>query len=815
MIRKNLISIFLIIVGLACQPFDVMDDVKISLDFDLFETFISFRYVDAETGKLIGENGNPVVELTIGGGHSEAIMTQLGEIEENYYSVAGLISLSINPFEPYIPARENPINFTVSSLAEGYKSAISSISLRDTGHYTFICPIFPENINTKNQFSIEIESGNIKEGMLENGFNIRAPNNKIFLDFPDSLELIDESGNLLSGDLELKFEWYNQLKNIPGNISEIQKIQINEEMMDAELITQSIIDINMLLNNQEKVHSFNDKTIIWKFPISDYSPADSIFIWWFDSDSDTWVFDQYADVVLEDSTYFGSVGLNHLSLYCSGNPSPTRSVIGSINFSYEKPFPEPTFLCYVKVYQMPENKHLHSFTIDMFDGSDFEFNFSIPINKGCKIIYQAINSDFSFISNPGFIEIDSKQSEFEENINLKPLNCLFTGLLKTQLVNSFPVTPVPSSLVIYNSENGSVLKTLNFNMADNTNELNIRTILPEGIPLLVELQERSLANTFYTVPDNILINESCKDNYQLEYFLNSTSCMANGQLNFQEPLGFINYPVPIFINFLRNSDNRNIHRITYNIPEAGGNYSFSLPFPMETVVRILLQDANNINYNISEDEFVWETPCNFDIEKDIQITPNFNVLSGNIHFNIMDGFNYTGIPIGIEFKNRSNNELLLQKNFTIEESNPEVTFSIPVDNDPLYMLFKRIDQNKKFIAKPFRVDLPSFNEPSGNWEIDLYPVELVFVSFTVRVVCPSGEIFPTVQGYYRIPGDSWQELNLVSGKVSGEVEFGATYEVGMIFNGVMMDSTFTVDKKEYDMTFELSQEDCEKMGWGK
>ena len=46
-------------------------------------------------------------------------------------------------------------------------------------------------------------------------------------------------------------------------------------------------------------------------------------------------------------------------------------------------------------------------------------------------------------------------------------------------------------------------------------------------------------------------------------------------------------------------------------------------------------------------------------------------------------------------------------------------------------------------------------------------------------------------------------------------EMNATYEIGMILDNKMTDSTFTVNSQNIEMTFELDPADCEKMGWGR
>ncbi|MFC2132837.1 hypothetical protein ACFLRG_03465, partial [Bacteroidota bacterium] len=788
----------------------------IIIDFDIFKTFISILYVDAETGNPVGENGPPHVETIIGGEHSEGILNLQGKIQKNINSISGLISLVINPFDPYIPNKQKPVNFTISGNSEGYLPNLSKINICDTGYHKIIIPILPDGTSINNHHKFKINLGETKNGGLNNDHSLSILSNKFSIGFPDSLPLLDYSENALSGNIEIISEWYRQINYIPGFNSGVQTIQIEGETEEVEFIPDCIVNIDLLVNDQDKANSFDGETINWNFPVScsDFQ-SDSIPIWYFNFDSNIWIFDQFATITKNNSECYATAQLSHLSLYCAGQYTQTRLIHGSVKFSYEKPFIESIFDGQISVYKKSDNTLLHNIPITFTENNIITLDFSIPQNSDCLIRYKPVNSDFAFSANPESIEIKKTQNNFDAEISLKPLKCLFNAKINLELLNVFPEMPVPAIVKIINNQTGEILKQFNHNIYETTNELTINTMLQEGVPIKIKLLPGSLANTFNTYPDEIIIDESCQNDFQLDFALTSTSCVAEGQFTFLEPEGFINYPVPIRIRYLRLSDKQIIHEKVHNVQREGGVFSFSLTMPMETAVTIELQSFDpEIACLILPENITWESPCTQYLESEINIQPDFNILSGNIHFEFIDDLNYEEIPVGIVFKKKNNDEIVHQANYIIPKSDPNINFNIPVQNDPLYIIFTRNDQNKKFIPKPYRIDLPSYNETPGQWTVELHPVEMVFVNFLFKVVCPSLEIYPTGQAYYRIPGESWIGLNIIDGRFTIEVEFGATYEVGMILDGEMTASAFIFDKTDYDLIFDLGEDDCEKMGWG-
>ncbi|MCD6346293.1 MAG: hypothetical protein J7L96_02610, partial [Bacteroidales bacterium] len=173
------------------------------------------------------------------------------------------------------------------------------------------------------------------------------------------------------------------------------------------------------------------------------------------------------------------------------------------------------------------------------------------------------------------------------------------------------------------------------------------------------------------------------------------------------------------------------------------------------------------------------------------------------------------LPIKIAYLDWSTEQVMRESTHNLKLSDPKIDYSAFVVDEPLFIRVTRNDPNGLFVTDPYILRVPDPKNPPSEWQVHLIKTEKKLIHATLRVVCPAGEIKPTIQGYFRIPGEEWKELFIVAGNLIMQAEMHATYEVGMILDNKMTDSTFTVTSQNINMTFELDPADCEKMGWGK
>ena len=84
-----------------------LEGIKVLVNYNIFKTFLSFRFVDSVTGLPIGQTGSEKVQVHITGSSSPAIVDQLGNHKDIYETVFGLLSLALNPKDPWKPSAQN------------------------------------------------------------------------------------------------------------------------------------------------------------------------------------------------------------------------------------------------------------------------------------------------------------------------------------------------------------------------------------------------------------------------------------------------------------------------------------------------------------------------------------------------------------------------------------------------------------------------------------------------------------------------------------------------------------------------------------
>ncbi|MBT3243433.1 MAG: hypothetical protein HN352_09790 [Bacteroidetes bacterium] len=814
---KKLPFLALLLILFGCNDFDPMEGVQISINYDLFETFVSFRFVDAETGNLIGSDDLSSVTAQFEGKHKDAILTQVGEHPETINSVFGLISIALNPFEPGPPSENQAIEFTVSATASGFTDASFAVSLRDTGYFTYSVIMPRAGYQTDKPSEFKVKLGILEEGQLEQEFTVISPDNLLQLHFPENVQFLNSANENIAGEITLEVGRYQDFDQTNLGEQKILSIMENGEIKKAVIHAEALAEINILNANGDPVRYFSgDNLPEWQFGLNnwDENRADPE-VWSFNEETNVWISEGKATVNKNDSTFYGTFPLPHLTFLAAGSESETREISGAINLQFTKPFIADQFSGEALIVSQQSGEIIHRIPLSISE-STLNLNFFVPAEDDITVRLRALGSDYEFASDPGSFVISADQLSFDENLVLRPLKCKFSGTLQAQPGADFPYYPIPARLRIRNSDSGSTVKTLNINIEENTSDYSFFLMLPDGIPVECSLETRSLANDFIIPAGSVQVNSSCQEDQILYFELSSTSCWMRGALDFQAGGDSGQEDIPVRIIISRESDMRTIHNRVFTITPGNSTYNLNLSIPQNTPVNILFQTVSDNNPLIfSPGNISLENPCSSSINQEVEYSSSMIRLAGSINFVKGDGISKTSLPIKLAYLDWKTEEVMKESTHELELSNPVIEYSEFVEDAPLFIRVTRNDPDGLFVTDPFILRVPDPKNPPLNWEVNLIKTEKKLVHATLRVVCPAGEIRPTIQGYFRIPGEQWKELFIVAGNLIMYAEMNATYEIGMILDNKMTDSTFTVNSQNIEMTFELDPADCEKMGWGR
>jgi len=796
---------------------DPMDDIKISIDLNIFKTFVSFRFADAQTGELIGSSDGTIVSLVFSGRDAAAVVSQTGEQPAQHTSVLGMVSVALDPYGRYEMKPGSSVIFDFLATAPGYTPTRASLTITKTGTLVCIVNMRESGSSQSGPQVYRVKPGDIVGGTLLAGFRMMTPGNLFELDCPDSVQFAGTGGTPASGRLTIIATRYGKLSETVAGGTRVMDFSDQGVTTAGVLHPESILDISLESAGAGAITNLPGKPVSWRFTVSsDYQPGDSLPVWSYFPSEKLWKSEGYAEVSIEDTSRFATFALRHFSLYASGQVAPTRSVSGEITFSFEKPFPTLSFPGIITLVDAVSGEIIQTVGVTLYSGLSLPLALDLPIGSAISMTVQATEADFELATQPTSLLIAPDQTSFSTSFTLIPLKCRFSGTVTAHFPADFRGYPVPAQIRVTDAESGNLLsaKSIQITAADFSSSVSI--MAREGRAVNIRIIPVALDSDFRCSQEQITEESPCMENGSWSFNLESTTCRIHSliSVNIAGPLQ--HEPIPAELILLRASDRRRIKSMVVNLNPGGTTIDLESAVPMNTDVVILLGPAlAERPFTTDPGEFTWANPCSNSQNPVFTITPRFALLTGKIVFTYEAGLVADDIPIRVLIYTLKDDKLVSSNDYLVHRADPNIVIRQFTPAEPLYLKITRVSNQVGFNPVPFKIQIPDPSSTPESWSVNLNPTEFCLVHFLVKVVCPKGEVLPTVQGYYRIPGDEWHEMNIVSGNLSINIELGLTYEVGMILNGVMIDSVFTVDKRDISLTFDLEPSDCEKMGWGK
>lgn len=807
----------IILLAISCKPIDIEKDIKISIDLNIFKTFVSFRFADAETGELIGKTNGTVVNLSFGGRDALAVVTQTGERLDQHASVLGMTSVALDPYGPYQLVPGTSVVFSFTATAPGYNPTQAALTITRTG--THVCLISMQKTGTSKtkpqQFMVF--PGEVVNGYLPVGFSMMTPGNLFGLEFPDSVLFTGAGGESASGPLSVRAIRYSRFAETAAGGNRVMRFSNQGIITPGILEPSTIIDFTLQCTTPGLITRLPGKPAIWKFPVnSDYKPGDSLPIWRFDPSQNIWESAGYANIITEDTSRLASCQLSHFSLYAAGELIPTRPVSGEISFSFTKPFLTPDFMGNIIISDALTSDKIQTIPVSLYSGLSMSLSLDLPVNTSVILKVERIDPDYAFSTNPVSLTILPDQTTFSGSFILTPLKCRLSGTVHMSFPEAFTDYPVPAILQVLDASAGNKLLSKSISITSSGFSTDFSVMVRDNRAISIKVVPSSLSGDFQPTPALITEEMPCIENGSWNFSLDPNTCLVQttAAVTLSGPVP--REPVPAEVLVLRASDRRLIKKISVNLAQTTNTVDISATVPKNTLILLVIQPAfSNRPFTSDPAEIQWDNPCVNTLNPAFVVTPQYAQLSGKILFTFDSGLLLNEVPVRILTYTRRNDALISSQDYTITRAAPVIQINQFTPAEPLYLKIVRITNSSGFNPVPFKIDIPDPFHTPESWAVTLNPTVLLPVHFQVKVVCPGGEVLPTVQGYYRIPGEDWHEMNIISGSLTIVIELGLTYEVGMIMSGVMIDSVFTVTQQENNLTFALEPSDCEKMGWGK
>ncbi|MCD6331633.1 MAG: hypothetical protein J7L89_00005, partial [Bacteroidales bacterium] len=656
----------LLMVLQVCQPVNFKDDLIISLDTNIIKTFLSLRFYDATTGQLIGNNGVDGVEVHFSGRDAGAVVTQVGERVDQAVSLSGIISLGLDPYDPYRIEPGHPVLITMTVQASDYEKVTLDLVVSKTGVNTFLIPLWQHNLTDDQRQMVKIKTGNVQQGQLTSGFRVIMPDNSLELLFPDSMLLEGPGNTPADGALSVRAVHYDRLEDTGLADAGVMQFEDRGSIVSGIFDAVNIMDLDIESQTSGAITQIPGPPLTWRFPVgANYQPGDSIPVWYFESVATVWKPAGFARVFEEQGRCLAEVPLSHLSLYAAGTRTETVTVSGQLTFTFQKPFPESAFDGHLILSESGSEIVLQRFAVRLFSGLNLPLSVQIPVGVQAELRVVADHPDFQLASDPLFLTIFPFQESFHQDFVLRPLKCRFSGTIHTSIREEFNVFPLPAKLSVIDDYNGSVYRTLDLSITSMDYSTSISLMLPEERPLQMILKPVSLTKDFDVRPEVIRLNNSCILYGQWDFqLIPNIPCLGSGSIRINLDGSAPPDPVPVKISFLRARDQRLVFDTLLQVTGSGVNWTYQIPVPLSTpMVLRLNQGVSDKPFTVSPDMVNWDHPCTQSLDATFGVLPGYAQLQGTLVFTFDPELTHDQVPLYVDIYKKSTDEEIWSEQF--------------------------------------------------------------------------------------------------------------------------------------------------------
>ncbi|MCF8227944.1 MAG: hypothetical protein K9G58_03005 [Bacteroidales bacterium] len=302
------------------------------IEYDLINTRISIKFIDAATGELIGRDGNLSVNIRFSGKDALKVVDISGLSKNVYKSMHGFFTFGVAPGE--MPGPEDPFRFHLTASVEGYFNSGKTFRISKEGNYFYELRMMdlanlPEGVSKREEQVFANSSGVVTEQK-----SIITPNNRSTLLIPEACLFKDKNGQVLTGTLMISLIHFSNVSEAclmayPGGL---QAISLSEDGRANDLmffpaglnsvyIQDAAGKVAKTIEGELPLLSMNipAQTSYFKEETGQYeniSNVDEIPLWFFENETGSWVQDTSSKVgVTGPGIYRVSSQIDHLSWF--------------------------------------------------------------------------------------------------------------------------------------------------------------------------------------------------------------------------------------------------------------------------------------------------------------------------------------------------------------------------------------------------------------------------------------------------------------------------------------------------------------------
>jgi len=548
-LRLKLMLIFMVFT-FSCMNLSELkspvDGIKILINYNIFKTFLSFRFVDSATGSLIGGTGSEKVTAQISGVSSPAIVDQLGNHKESYESVFGLLSLALNPKDPWKPSQQNTLSFQIGAASANYKPVSLNLQISESGKYEYRVMMEKTNVDASGIKTYFLPLNLNENGEVKDDFSYRSSGGEALIKLKKGTQFLKADGTVeKSTVVNLIFTAYTRrdVAPIPGSL--LADVILKDKSVKTSAIDiYRVTDVQVINNSLESLTSFINNPVILRYKIDNNAyhpktkttilPDNDVQTYTYLPKSTAWQLDEALKVQSDSLGYYSESQINNVGLHATGMHINICSMDGQISFLLPGVFPVYPVPAGVYLYRKIDSRYIGGVGISIPEKGFLKpINFNVPENTPVRFYIWNNSNLNSFTAKPDNFVYDSGCGSFGTFETLVTSTSeIVSGKVKVNIGDGFSSEEFTIQANIFTSPNSGLLWSKQFKIGKTSNVFDILANLPTNTEVYLQIQAVDNANTFESVPGYFTFNTSIAKGLSLEYTINPLFIPVNFNFNF-------------------------------------------------------------------------------------------------------------------------------------------------------------------------------------------------------------------------------------------------------------------------------------------
>ena len=560
-----------------------LDGIKLMINYNIFNTFLSFTFIDAASGAPIGATDNQAVEVQISGDAGTAVVDQLGNHKTSYSSVFGLLSLALNPKDPWKPTTENKLGIQIDATCPGYKPASLSLQIDSTGKYQYKVMMEKTSVDAvgikKYVYQLNLNS----TGALENDITISSTGHEAILKLKKGTQFMGSTRAVdLSTYVNLSLTVYTKLSSAPVPGELVENVQLKSNTVQPEALDlYRVVDVQISNGSLQSLTSLGINQAILRYKIDSLAyhpitktsvlPGNDAKTYAWQPGNSQWQVEDSLKIQSDSLGYYVESVITNTGIHAAGMHTGLCGINGQVAYSLQGSFPTYPVSTLVYVYRKIDTRYVGNLRLDApQNGSAVTMNLNVPANTPVRSYIYSYSGSNAFSAKPEYFDFEAGCGTFGpvwSTLTYTPPVVIPTvpvsGTVTVNVGDGFSSDPFRVTANLYQASNNQLLYSNQYNIGKSSNQFNISANLPPNTNVILQIVAADNQNSFTCSPANYSFNTGSATGLTRQFAVTPIYSTVNLNFNFARSSDLPNSTFTVKAELINMADQSDVQDIIF------------------------------------------------------------------------------------------------------------------------------------------------------------------------------------------------------------------------------------------------------------